>query len=82
MTRMDPKPEKWYLQNYTFKRGKNTYPYNVANIGETPTVVDTEEYSFYIECMNCIEVDEHRWNQHEKCSDCIFSENCAGGGRK
>ncbi len=31
---------------------------------------------FYIECMDCIGIDEDEWNIQEDCSSCIFSEKC------
>ena len=85
MIKMSQKPEKWFFKNDSFKRGKNSVTYSVANIKENSTVADPEEYqeySFYIECMKCIQTDEGDWNEPDPCGKCIFSEECAEGGMK
>lgn len=76
MVNMPNKPGKWFFQNYDLKTGKNYYSYNTANISENPTVADLGEDTFYVECMNCIHIDEGDWSEHENCSDCIFSLKC------
>ena len=76
MVNMPNKPGKLFLQNYDLKTGKNYYSYNTANISENPTVADLGEDTFYVECMNCIHIDEGDWSEHENCSDCIFYLKC------
>lgn len=74
---MSPKPEKWFFENSKLTRGKNYYNYSTANVNENPTVADLGEDSFYIECMDCIGIDEEEWSIQEDCSSCIFSMKCA-----
>lgn len=76
MVNMSPKPEKWFFENSKLTRGKNYYNYSTANVNENPTIADLGEDSFYIECMDCIGIDEDEWNIQEACDDCIFSEKC------
>ncbi len=57
-------------------RGKNYYNYSTANVNENPTVADLGEDSFYIECMDCIGIDEDEWSTQEDCSGCVFSVDC------
>lgn len=76
MVKITPKPGKWFFENGKLMRGKNYYNYSTANVNENPTVADLGEDSFYIECMDCIGIDEDEWNIQEDCSSCIFSEKC------
>lgn len=62
MVNISPKPEKWFFENSKITRGKNYYNYSTANVNENPTVADLGEDSFYIECMECIEIDENKWS--------------------
>jgi hypothetical protein len=78
-----PKPEKWFFSNYSnheVLRGKYDYNLNMADIKGNPTVTNLEDDGFYIECMNCINVNENGWNVKDPCCDCIFSEECCEGG--
>ncbi|MCI8506673.1 MAG: hypothetical protein HFI67_10860 [Lachnospiraceae bacterium] len=70
------KPEKWFFENSKLTRGKNYYNYSTANVNENPTVADLGEDSFYIECMDCIGIDEDEWGIQEDCNSCIFSMKC------
>lgn len=79
MIKLSPKPEKWFFENNKMLVGKNYYSYSTANIIENPTVADLGEDSFYIECMECIGIDENEWSIHEICKNCIFSEECVNG---
>ena len=79
MIKMSQKPEKWFFENNKILKGKNYYNYSTAEINENPTVADLGEDSFYIECMDCIGIDETEWNIPEECSECIFSEKCVNG---
>lgn len=81
MVKMSPKPGKWFFENSKLTRGKNYYNYSTANVNENPTVADLGEDSFYIECMECIGIDEGEWGTQEVCGDCIFSEKCVKEGR-
>lgn len=76
MIGMNPKPEKWFMQNNKLIWGKNFYNYSTANVCNNPSVVDLGEDSFYIECMGCIGIDEGEWSIRENCSACIFTEQC------
>lgn len=76
MVNLSPKPGKWFFENSKLTRGKNYYNYSTANVNENPTVADLGEDSFYIECMECIGIDEGEWGIQEICDDCIFSEKC------
>ena len=71
-----PKPEKWFFENSKITKGKNYYNYSTANVNENPTVADLGEDSFYIECMECIGIDEDEWSVLDVCGGCIFSEKC------
>ena len=48
----------------------------MADVKENTTVVDLEDDVFFIECMECIGIDDHEWNIKEECSNCIFSDKC------
>lgn len=76
MVNISPKPEKWFFENSKLARGKNYYNYSTANVNENPTITDLGEDSFYIECMDCIGIDEGEWSIQEDCNGCIFSEKC------
>ncbi len=76
MVNMSPKPEKWFFENSKLTRGKNYYNYSTANVNENPTVADLGEDSFYIECMDCIGIDDDEWSIQEDCNRCIFSVKC------
>lgn len=76
MVNMSPKPEKWFFENSKLTRGKNYYNYSTANVNENPTVADLGEDSFYIECMDCIGIDDDEWSIQEDCNSCIFSMKC------
>ena len=80
MLKTSPKPGKWFFENSKLTRGKNYYNYSTANVNENPTVADLGEDSFYIECMECIGIDEGEWSVKENCVDCIFSEKCVKEG--
>ena len=81
MVNLSPKPEKWFFENSNLTKGKNYYNYSTANVNENPTVADLGEDSFYIECMDCIGIDEGDWSISEICDDCIFSEKCIKEGK-
>lgn len=76
MVKVSPKPGKWFFENSKLTKGKNFYNYSTANVNENPTVADLGEDSFYIECMECIGIDEDEWCVQEDCGGCIFSEKC------
>jgi hypothetical protein len=76
MVNISPKPGKWFFENHNLTKGKNYYNYSTANVNENPTVADLGEDSFYIECMDCIKIDEEEWSIQEACGSCIFSEKC------
>ena len=78
-----PKPEKWFFSNYSNReilRGKHDYNLNMAAIKGDHTVADLEDDGFYIECMNCVNINADGWNTPDPCGDCIFSEECNEGG--
>ena len=79
MIKLSQKPENWFYENNKILMGKNYYSYSQADIIENPTVADLGEDSFYIECMDCIGIDEKEWSKPEICRDCIFSEKCDNG---
>ncbi len=76
MVSVSPKPGKWFFENSKIMRGKNYYNYNTANVSENPTVADLGEDSFYIECMDCIGIDDDEWSTQEDCNACVFSVKC------
>lgn len=73
---MSPRPEKWLLETHKIPRGKNYYNYSTADVIENPNVADLGKDTFYIECMDCIGIDEGEWCEREACSECIFSMKC------
>lgn len=78
---MSSRPEKWFFENDRAMAGKNYYSYSTANVNEDHTVADLGEDSFYIECMECIGIDEDDWNIKENCGNCIFSLKCVKEGK-
>ena len=76
MVSVSSKPGRWFFENSKIMRGKNYYNYSTANVNENPTVADLGEDSFYIECMDCIGIDEDEWGIQEDCNSCIFSMKC------
>lgn len=62
MIKLSQKPEKWFYENNKILMGKNYYSYSQADIIENPTVADLGEDSFYIECMDCIGIDEKEFD--------------------
>ena len=68
------KPRKWYMPG-TYK-GKFDYKYNVADVGDGTSVLDVGMDCFTIECMKCIKIDKGQWKSLEKCSECVFLEDC------
>ena len=81
IVRNSSRPEKWFFQNHWCMAGKNYYSYSTADVNENPTVADLGEDSFYIECMDCIGIDEDDWHVIENCNDCIFSLKCVKEGK-
>ena len=82
MINMSSRPGKWFFENSKIIRGKNYYDYSTADVSENPTVADLGENSFYIECMDCIGVDDDEWSVQDDCRNCIFSEKCVNEGEK
>lgn len=80
MVHMPQKPEKWFFADSELMRGKNYYKYSTANVIENPTVVDLGEDIFYIECMECIKIEEWQWSKRDICRNCIFCEKCIKEG--
>lgn len=78
--KMTPRPEKWYFENSKISKGENFYDYYTANVNKTLTVADLGKEGFYIECMDCITVDEDDWQNIDTCGKCIFSERCVKEG--
>ena len=72
----DPRPEKWYFSNRDIENGENIYNYKTLDVDMRATVTDLGKDSFYIECMECIGIDEGKWSNRELCGDCIFSMKC------
>lgn len=69
------RPQKWYQCND--KRGEFSYKINPARINSSTSVADmTAEDVFYIECMDCIDIDEEGFYKSETCSTCIFKKDC------
>jgi hypothetical protein len=82
MLAMDPRPEKWYFSNRDIENGENIYNYRTLDVDPRATVIDLGKESFYIECMECIGIDEGKWCNREHCCDCIFSLNCVKEGNE
>lgn len=81
--RVNPRPEKWFMGNRNdLGRKLCNYDYSTANIlDDTVANPQTGQY-FYIECMECIKIEEGKWTEQENCNRCIFSERCAKGGQR
>lgn len=77
MVKMSTLPRKWFFENDSLAPGKNYFYFSTADVNENPTVADLENDCFYIECMNCIRIDEGDWSEQDPCGNCIFSEKCA-----
>lgn len=74
---VSPRPNKWFFENNNSLGRKNQYyDYSTGNIIKNPTVADLEKGLFQIECMECIQIEEGKWHDQEKCNECIFSEKC------
>lgn len=71
------KPQKWYMSGHEY--GKKQYSYNTANIKDDDSVIDTDDDSYFIECMDCIKIDGDKWTNVENCEKCIFARTCIGG---
>ncbi len=72
----NPRPEKWFYKNNRIKPGKNVFDYNIADVRENLTIVDLGKEAFYVECMDCIGIEEDNWANRVICKECIFSEKC------
>ena len=59
---------------------KNFYDYYTANVNNSLTVADLGEDGFYIECMDCIGIDEEDWERTDTRGKCVFSERCIKEG--
>lgn len=69
------RPQKWYQSGP--KRGIFTYKINPAEGNVSSSVADmAADDIFFIECMECIAIDADGFSQTEKCSTCIFNEEC------
>lgn len=53
-------------------QGKNYYDYSTADVSENPTIADLGEDSFYIECMECIGIDEDEWGKRKSVVNVFF----------
>lgn len=80
---MRKKPKKWYFcGNY---KGKYKYSFNVNKIDEARSeefdINNTENDSFYIECMDCV---KYNFSQMEKkdedLNQSVFNYHCIKGG--
>lgn len=80
IVKASPKPGKWFFENSQLMAGKNYYDYSTANVNESATVADLGEDSFYIECMECIGIDEGQWEKVDDCNGCIFAVECVKKG--
>ena len=79
MIHMPQRPEKWFFGDSKLMKGKNYYEYSTANVIENPTIVDLGEDTFYVECMECIKIEEGQWSKRDICKNCIFCEKCIKG---
>lgn len=70
----DIKPRKWYMSGNI--KGNFEYTFNVADTGDGSSVLDIGKDGYRIECMKCIGVDKGEWVKIEKCTDCIFTNEC------
>ena len=79
MAEKEHRPGKWFFQNYhnhEIMRGRYDYDLNMAAIKEEQTVVDLDDTAFYIECMNCININAGSWHIRDPRCRCLFCENC------
>ena len=79
MEEKEHRPGKWFFQNYhnhEIMRGRYDYDLNMATIREEQTVADLDETAFYIECMNCININAGSWHIRDPRCRCLFCENC------
>lgn len=72
-------PEKWFFDNADNIQGENYYNYRVTNVRKRATIAEIEKDGFWIECMQCIGIDEEEWDKFEDCSECIFKDTCVKG---
>lgn len=68
------KPQKWYMPGHV--SGKKDYKYSVSTIREEGSIVDMQADCYIVECMECIEIDEGKWKNIERCETCIFANDC------
>ncbi|GFI25138.1 hypothetical protein IMSAGC012_00244 [Lachnospiraceae bacterium] len=71
------RPEKWYMSGA--KYGKCEYDYNVTQVASETgdhSVAVLEPDAFYVECMDCIKIDENEWENIENCENNIFAKMC------
>lgn len=69
------RPQKWYFRSDL--RGKHTYEINPASMSDYESLADMNHNdTFFIECMQCIKIDDLGWHTTEKCSECIFQKEC------
>ena len=75
------KPKKWFLGGDRYTRGKFDYQYNPAIITDVESISDIRDDSefFYLECMDCIGIDDDDWENIEDCGKCIFAQECVRG---
>lgn len=71
------KPQKWFMAGEHC--GRKEYRYSAANISDGNSVMDVDNDSYYIECMECINVDMNQWNKFENCEKSIFAKDCVKG---
>lgn len=84
MVNASKKPMKWFFAGGNLKEDKNYYDYSTSDVIEDPTIANPNlgENAFYIECMDCIDIQEGEWNKIEKCDECVFSLKCIKNGDK
>ena len=65
MVNASKKPMKWFFAGGNLKEGKNYYDYSTSDVIEDPTIANPNlgENAFYIECMDCIDIQEGEWNK-------------------
>ena len=71
------KPQKWFMAGEHC--GRKEYRYSAANISDGNSVMDVDNDSYYIECMECINVDTNQWNKIENCEKNILAKDCVKG---
>lgn len=76
------KPEKWFMGGDANTYGRYDYTYSPAEIRDDlqsiSSVQDENDY-FYLECMECIGIDNGDWKKTEVCTECIFNKKCIRG---